>query len=217
MDFALARQNMIESQIRTNQVTDPRLLRALSSTPRELFLPVERRSVAYVDEDIRISENRFLLEPMVLARLLQTAELRDSDVALDIGCATGYSTAILAQVVGTVVGVESDAAMAKQAGETLGRLAIDAAIVVHGALTEGYPKHAPYDIILIGGAVAEVPRAILDQLAEDGRLVTIRRREREPGEGVVMLKKHGAVSGRGVFNASCPYLPGFAPQAGFVF
>lgn len=216
-DFAAARHNMVEGQIRTNKVTDPALIDALSSLPREQFVPAERRSVAYMDEDLRIGGDRHLLEPMILARLLQEAEPTKTDVALDIGCATGYATAVLARLTATAIGLESDPALARQAGETLSRLAVDNGIVVEGPLADGYPKHGPYDVILIDGAVGDVPRAILDQLAEGGRLVTIRRRGPAMGEAVLYLKRHGAVAARPLFDAAAAYLPGFAPRAGFVF
>lgn len=216
-DFAAARLNMVEGQIRTNKVTDPALIDALSSLPREQFVPAERRSVAYMDEDLRIAGDRYLLEPMILARLLQEAEPTKTDVALDIGCATGYATAVLARLTATAIGLESDPALARQAGEALSRLAVDNGIVVEGPLAEGYAKHGPYDVILINGAVGDVPRPILDQLAEGGRLVTIRRRGPAMGEAVLYLKRHGAVAARPLFDAAAAYLPGFAPRQGFVF
>ena len=216
-DFAVARHNMVESQIRTNRVTDPALLDALAALPRELFVPAERRGTAYIDEDLRLSGERFMMEPMVLARLLQAAEPTKTDVALDVGCATGYATAVLARVTATALGLESDPALARQAAETLGRLAIDNAIVVEGKLADGYPKHGPYDIILVNGAVAEFPPALLDQLAEGGRLVGVRRPGQGPGAAMLMLKRHGAVAGRALFEAATPYLPGLAPRPRFVF
>ncbi len=216
-DFAAARHNMVEGQIRTNKVTNPQLLAALGEIPREQFLPVERRAAAYVDEDVRIAADRYLIEPMVLSRLLEVAQVGKTDVALDIGCGPGYSTAVLARLAGTVVGLESDPALARQASDLMTRLASDAAIIVEGPLRQGYPKHAPYDVIVIGGAVAEIPPAIFDQMAEGGRLVTVRRPPGGVGEGVLMLKRHGAVSSRGVFDAATPYLIGFAPAPRFVF
>jgi protein-L-isoaspartate(D-aspartate) O-methyltransferase len=216
-DFAVARHNMVESQIRTNRVTDPALLDALAELPREQFVPAERRSIAYIDEDVRLAGDRFMMEPMVLARLLQAAEPTKSDVALDVGCTTGYATAVLARLAATAIGLECDRALARQAGDTLARLGIDNAIVVEGKLGEGYPKHGPYDIILLNGAVAEVPVALLDQLAEGGRLVGVRRPGAGPGAAMLMLKRHGAVAGRTLFEAATPFLPDLAPQPRFVF
>jgi protein-L-isoaspartate(D-aspartate) O-methyltransferase len=216
-DFALARHNMIEGQIRTNKVTDPALVDALAALPREQFVPAERRSAAYVDEDLRLAGGRHMMEPMVLARLLQAAEPTRTDVALDVGCATGYATAVLARLTATAIGLESDAALARSATETLARLAIDNAIVVEGRLGDGFPKHGPYDVILIGGAVEEFPQALIEQLAEGGRLVGVRRPGAGPGAATLLLKRRGAVAGRTLFEAATPYLVGFAPKPRFVF
>jgi protein-L-isoaspartate(D-aspartate) O-methyltransferase len=216
-DFAAARHNMIEGQIRTNKVTDPALLDALAALPREQFVPAERRSAAYIDDDIRIGADRYMMEPMVLARLLQTAEPTRTDVALDVGCGTGYATAVLARLTATTIGLESDASLARAAGETLARLAIDNAIVVEGKLADGFPKHGPYDVILVNGAVTEFPPALLDRLAEGGRLVGVRRPGNGPGAAMLMLKRHGAVAGRTLFEAATPYLAGFQPKPRFVF
>lgn len=216
-DFAVARHNMIEGQIRTNKVTDGALIEAMQSLPREQFLPVERRSVAYIDEDIRLAGNRFVMEPMVMARLLQMAEPTKTDVALDVGCTTGYATAVLARLTATAVGLDSDAALARQATDILARLQIDNAIVVQGALADGYAKHAPYDVIFVNGAVAEFSPALIDQLAEGGRLVGIRRPTAGPGVATLVLKRHGFAAARPLFEAATPYLPEFAPKPRFVF
>jgi len=216
-DFALARHNMIEGQIRTNKVTDPALIDALATLPREQFVPVERRSVAYIDEDLRLKGSRYMIEPMVLARLLQAAEPTRTDVALDVGCATGYATAALARLTATAIGLESDPALARQATETLSRLAVDNAIVVEGKLADGYAKHGPYDVILVNGAVAEFPPSLLAQLAEGGRLVGIRRAGPGLGAATLMLKRHGATAARTLFEAATSFLPEFAPKPQFVF
>ena len=216
-DFAVARHNMIEGQIRTNKVTDGALIEAMQSLPREQFVPVERRSVAYIDEDIRLAGNRFIMEPMVMARLLQAAEPTKTDVALDVGCATGYATAVLARVTATAVGLESDPALVRQATDVLARLQADNAIVVQGRLAEGYAKHGPYDVIFVNGTVAEFPPALIAQLAEGGRLVGIRRPGSGPGIATLVLKRHGTAAARALFEAATPYLPEFAPKPRFVF
>jgi protein-L-isoaspartate(D-aspartate) O-methyltransferase len=216
-NFALARHNMVEGQIRTNRVSDPALLDALATVPREQFVPAERRSIAYIDEDLRLARDRFMMEPMVLARLLQAAEPGRGEVALDVGCTTGYATALLARLTATVVGIESDAALARQAQDLLTRLAVDNAIVAEGRLADGYARHAPYDVILVNGAVEEFPPALFEQLAEGGRLVGVRRGPAGPGAAMLMLKRHGAVAGRVLFEAATPYLPGLAPKPRFVF
>lgn len=216
-DFAAMRRNMVENQIRTNRVTDPRVIEAMETVPRELFVPKAMRAIAYIDEDIQVAPGRYLLEPMVMARLLQAAEIGADDVVLDIGCATGYGPALLARLAASVVGLESDAALADKASALLAELGVDNAAVVTGPLEEGYPKQAPYDVILIEGAVDEVPRAIADQLAEGGRLATVVRTSAPMGRATVFLRLHGAISRRPVFDAAVPLLPGFRKEPEFVF
>ena len=145
VDFAAARLNMVESQLRTNKVTDLRLLAAFETVPRELFVPEPLRGIAYIDEDVALGGGRFVMEPRVLARLLQAAQPGPEDVALDLGCGSGYATAILSRLVATVVALEDDAALAAAANRTLEKLEIDNAVVVEGRLTEGRAGPGPRD------------------------------------------------------------------------
>ena len=217
VDYNAARHNMVESQLRTNKVTDHRLLDAFEELPREAFVPADLRGVAYVDEDIALAPERYLMEPMVLARLLQAAAVDPGDMVLEIGCGTGYAAALLARMAATVVALESDAALVQAANDTLSRLEIDNVVVVTGDLAEGYPKQAPYNVILISGAVTAVPDRICDQLADGGRLITVLRDGPGLGRAVLMHKSAGHVSRRYLFDAATPYLPGFVHDAGFVF
>ena len=217
VDFAAARSNMVESQLRTNKVTDLRLLDAFESVPRELFVPEPLRGIAYVDEDVALGGGRFVMEPRVLARLLQAAQPGPEDVALDLGCGSGYATAILSRLVATVVALEDDAALAAAVNRTLGELEIDNAVVVEGRLTEGYPRQAPYNVILIGGAVAEIPATIADQLAEGGRLVAVVSAGPGLGRATLMRRDGGVISSRVLYDAALPVLPGFEAAPGFVF
>jgi len=217
VDYAAARLNMVESQLRTNKVTDLRLLDAFESLPRELFVPEPLRGIAYIDEDVALGGDRFVMEPRVLARLLQAAQPGPDDVALDIGCGSGYATAILSRLVATVVALEDDAALAGAANRTLDELEIDNAIVVEGRLNEGYPRQAPYNVILLDGAVSEVPPAIADQLAEGGRLVTVVSAGAGLGRATLMRRDGGTVSSRVLYDAAVPVLPGFEAVPGFVF
>ncbi len=217
VDFAAARLNMVESQLRTNKVTDLRLLGAFKTVPRELFVPEPLRGIAYIDEDVALGGGRFVMEPRVLARLLQAAQPEPEDVALDLGCGSGYATAILSRLVATVVALEDDAALVAAANRTLDKLEIDNAVVVEGRLTEGYPKQAPYNVILLGGAVAEVPAAIADQLAEGGRLVTVVSAGPGLGRATLMRRDGGVISSRVLYDAALPVLPGFEAEPGFAF
>lgn len=215
MDYAVARHNMIEGQIKPNRVTDPAVVAALSEVPREAFAPKAMRAVAYVDEALPVGRGRYLMEPMVLARLLQAAEIQPTDVALVIGAGPGYSAAVLARLVNTVVAVENDAELAGQAVAILAGLGIDNVVLTEGALDRGYPAQAPYDVILFGGAVAEVSSGVLNQLAEGGRLLAVVGSRPEFGKAVLFLRQDGRVSSRVLFDAGTPLLPGFAPKTGF--
>ena len=216
MDYAAARLNMVECQIRTNRVIDQALLDAFASLPRERFVPPPYRGRAYVDEDVPLGGGRCLMEPMVLGRLLQVAAIEPGDVVLDVGCATGYSAAVMARLASSVVALESDKALAAQATQTLAELGVHNVSVVEGRLTEGCPIQAPYNVILIDGAVELVPPAILDQLAEGGRLVTVLG-QGAPRRATLMERIGGTVSGRPLFEAAVAPLPGFSRDPGFVF
>jgi protein-L-isoaspartate(D-aspartate) O-methyltransferase len=217
VDYAAARLNMVESQLRTNRVWDTRVLDAFERVPRERYVPQRARGFAYIDEDLALGHGRYLMEPMVMARLIQAAEIGTGDVALDLGCGTGYAAAILAQIAGTVVALEEVPEFAKAAAAALESEQITNAVVVEADLAEGYPRQAPYDIIVLGGAVAEIPRAIEEQLAEGGRMVGVVRDAQGVGRATLRRKVEGVVSGRTLFDANTPLLPGFEPKARFVF
>jgi protein-L-isoaspartate(D-aspartate) O-methyltransferase len=216
-DEALRRLNMVESQLRTNKVTDPRVIGVMGQLSRAGFLPARLARIAYVDEDIPLGGGRFLMEPMVFARLAQAANIREGDVALEIGTGCGYGTAVLAKLASTVVSVEDRPDAAAQAGAALARAGVDNAVVVTGPLEAGYPSQAPYDVIMIAGAIAESPETILGQLAEGGRMVAVLRAGEGPGRATLWRRRGGIVGARALFDAYTPHLPGFAPATGFAF
>ncbi|MEM9733472.1 MAG: protein-L-isoaspartate O-methyltransferase [Pseudomonadota bacterium] len=217
IDFEQARVNMVESQIRVNDVTDHDIIRAFSKVPRERFVPSDKRALAYMDEDIAISDDgRFLMEVRSLSKMLQLAEVDAEDIVLDIGCGTGYSTAILARLCTSVVALESDEALAQQASETLMDLGVDNAVVVQGPLEKGHAKEGPYDVILIGGAVENMPLALGDQLKEGGRLVVVEGTG-NAGRARIFLKRGKTFSGRDAFNSAVQLLPGFEKKPEFIF
>ncbi len=217
MEFSVARHNMVESQVRPNKVTDAALLAALETVPREAFVPEALKGIAYVDGVIEVAPGRSLLEPMVFARLVQEAHIQPNEVVLDVGCATGYSAAVLARLASTVVALESDKALASRAAELLAEQGADNVAVVEGALPDGDKAHGPYDVILVEGAVAEKPDALLSQLAEGGRLLAITKRPGGLGAASITLKVGKAFSTRHLFEAPARVLPGFARLPGFVF
>jgi protein-L-isoaspartate(D-aspartate) O-methyltransferase len=217
-DFALARRNMVDGQLRPNRVTNAQLLAVVAALPRERFLPDAMKSVAYSDEDVPLGNGRFLMEPMVLGRLLQTLQARPEDKALVVASGRGYGAALLAGLTKSVVAVESDAGLAGSAEQTVKALGLANISQVIGQAEAGAPQFGPYDVILIEGAVQQIPPAILEQLAEGGRLVTVLAGA--PGAlGVAQLvvKEGGVTSGRPLFDAGTPVLPGFAPPARFTF
>jgi protein-L-isoaspartate(D-aspartate) O-methyltransferase len=207
---------MVDNQLRTNRVTDPALTEALLDIPRERFVPVSLRSVAYVDEDISLGSGRFVIEPMIAARLLQNASVRPSDRVLVIGCNTGYLCAVLSRLAGTVIGLESDEALAATAAAVLRELGAANVSIVRGKLRDGRPAQAPFDIIVIEGAVVKIPDGIVDQLAEGGRLVTIVN-SGGVGRATVAIRQSGVLSQRVLFDAATPNLPGFGLAPHFAF
>ncbi len=217
MDYQIARHNMVENQVRTNKVTDPLVIAAMEEVPRELFLPEGKRGIAYVDEDIAVGGGRFAMEPMVIARLMQCAEIAETDVALVIGAGFGYGSALISRVAETVVSVESDKEMAAAAEKTFQNANYDNVIVVEGDLGAGYAKQAPYNVIVFDGAVAEVPAGILDQVAEGGRLLAVVREAGKVGIARLYERENGVIGHRDLFDANIPYLPGFEPADSFVF
>ena len=217
MDFAAARRTMVDCQILPNSVTDRRVIDAMSDLPREMFVPSAKQSVAYSDESLALGDDRYLMEPMVSARLLETLELKPTDVALSIGSGSGYCVALLGRIVDTVVAVESDTDLAQQAGEHLSGLGIDNVAIVEGPLNKGAAKQAPYDVIFFDGAVSEVPTAISEQLAEEGRLVAMIEKPGGICRAHLMTRYHGVISGRDIFEASTPALPGFERETAFTF
>jgi protein-L-isoaspartate(D-aspartate) O-methyltransferase len=219
-DFAHARRMMVEGQVRTSDVTDPRLLAAMLEVPREVFVPSKKAGLAYLDLDLPVQGSeaaaRSLLKPMVLAKLIHAAAAGENDRVLDVACATGYSTAVLAHLAAHVVALEEDAVLARAAEDTLRALGIVNAAVRTGPLTAGAPADAPYDLIVVNGSVEIMPETLFAQLTDGGRLVCVLRRG---GVGRAMLYRSvgGDISGRPIFDAAAPLLPGFARPPAFVF
>lgn len=217
-DFTLARRNMVDGQLRPNRVTNSQLLAAIGALPREKFLPEGLRSVAYSDEDVPLGNGRFLMEPMVLARLIQSLQPRETDRALVVASGRGYGAALLARLVKTVVAVESDAALAAAAESMVKELGLGNVEQKVGSPEAGAAASGPYDVILIEGAVRQVPPAILEQLVDGGRMATIVAGPPGAlGSAHLFVKDGGVASGRPLFDAGTPALPGFAPPPRFTF
>ncbi|GLK83568.1 protein-L-isoaspartate O-methyltransferase family protein [Ancylobacter defluvii] len=219
IDFAEMRRAMVDAQVRANDVTDLKIVAAMMETPRERFVPAGLRNFAYIDDDLLVKEGapaRYLMEPMVLAKLLQAAEIGDGDLVLDVGASSGYSTAVLAKLAGQVVALEEDAELADRGAGVLTDLGLLNAAYVKGALTAGWPGEAPYDAILLNGSVDEAPQTLLSQLKPGGRLVAVVGRGRA-GRATVFTNTAGGIGSRVVFDAAVPTLPGFEAAPSFVF
>jgi protein-L-isoaspartate(D-aspartate) O-methyltransferase len=214
-DFAAARRMMVDGQVRTADVTDLRLIAAMGALPRERFAAEGKADLSYLDLDLPAGDgDRRLLKPMVLAKLIQLADVAGTDRVLDVGCASGYSSALLAQLVGSVVALEEAPALARKAEQALTGVA-NAQVVV-GPLTAGWPALQPFDVIVMQGGTEIVPEALLRQLKEGGRLVCALGAG--PVRKAMLYRKHdGEVSGRPMFDAVAPPLPGFQRAAAFVF
>ncbi|PUB12151.1 protein-L-isoaspartate O-methyltransferase family protein [Yoonia sediminilitoris] len=213
-DYAARRTMMVDTQVRPSDVTKFPIIDAMLSVPRESFVPGALREAAYIGENLDLGDGRTLLDPRTFAKMLEALDIQPGHVALDLGCGLGYSTAVLARLCAFVVGVEDDATRADEAQSLLSELGIDNAAVIAGTLNEGSAKSGPYDIILINGAVEDVPQGLLDQLRDGGRIACIFA---EGTLGVVRVghKIDDMVNWRYAFNASAPMLQEFAKKPVF--
>lgn len=214
MDFTTQRTKMVDSQIRTTDVTSHSVLSAFYDVPREKFVPERLQALAYVDSELELAPGRYLMPASPLAKLVQAAELQKTDSVLEIGAATGYATAILSRLAGSVVALESEPSLLEALRANVAGLSN--VTVAEGDLKAGHAANGPYDFIFINGSVDEVPEALFAQLKEGGRLITV------IGEGLaagarIFVREHGIQSERFLFNAYVKHLPGFERTPEFVF
>jgi protein-L-isoaspartate(D-aspartate) O-methyltransferase len=218
--FVTARQKMVDGQVRTNDVTDRRILDAMLTVPREAFVPASRQALAYLDLDLDVAEGgsakRFLIKPALTAKLLQAAEIGEADRVLVVGCATGYLAALAAKLAAQVTATESDSALAAKARDTLATLGFPDVTCKAAACADGDPVAAPYDVIILNGATEVTPNALLEQLKEGGRLVGVSA-ETTPPRAMIVTRSHGEFGHRALFDAAAPVLPGLERTPAFVF
>ena len=218
-DAAVARRNMVEGQLRPSGVTHPGVLQAMAELPREAFLPPALRGIAYTDDDLPLPGGRSLMEPVILARLIQAAQPVAEDRALVVGAGVGYGAAILARLTARVSALEESPELAANTASVVAGLGVGNLVMVQGPNEAGWPKTAPYDLILIEGVITDLPPSIADQLAEGGRLVAVWSAAAGLGRGTarLSLKAGGKLSSRPLFDAATSHLPGFARRPAFVF
>jgi protein-L-isoaspartate(D-aspartate) O-methyltransferase len=220
-DFAAARAFMVQGQVRVNDVTDPRLTMAMLEVPRERFVPSELAALAYLDQDLQLIDGgagarRYLLKPLMLAKLIQAAEIEPGDHVLDVGCGTGYAAALLARLARDVIALEENGQLARHAVRDLVECGTANVAVVTGPLREGWAAAAPYDAIVVEGRTEIVPDSLLAQLRDGGRLVCVQGGA-AGAKGMVYRSLRGDATGWPLFEAVAPLLPGFAEPAAFVF
>lgn len=213
-DFAARRTMMVDTQVRPADVTKFPVIEAMLTIPREDFVPANRRAIAYAEEGLDIGGGRQLLEPRTLAKLVDALDIHPDELVLDLACGYGYSAAVMARMAEAVVAIEDDADRAAEAEHRLAEAGIFNVAVLHAPLTQGAPRQGPYDVIVIEGAVEEIPAAILDQLREGGRIGALFR-EGSLGVARIGLRLAGQLSWRYAFNANAPMLTGFERQRGF--
>lgn len=218
MDFAEARRHMVDGQLRPNRVEDPRIVAALRDLPRERFAPSALAARAYADADLPLPGGRAMLKPLVLARLVQLAGVKRGERVLVVAAGTGFGAALMAAIGGIVSAVENDPALLAIARAALpAAVPADSVTLVEADPAQGHAAGAPYDVIMIEGGVAEVPRAIEEQLAEGGRLVAIGLAGGPPGRALLVRRAGGAFSVTQDFDAHAPALPAFAAAPAFAF
>lgn len=214
MNFAQARKNMVDCQIATMGIVDPVLLSVLNRIPRERFVPEDRQALAYTDEDLKLDRGRFLMEPLVLARLVQAAAIKPEDRVLAVGDSTGYAAAVLSCLAGAVVCPFLPAA------ESVWRDSGCGNIIQAGAdAVKGCPDHEPYNVVFVAGSVPALPQVLLDQMRLDGRLLTVLRAPGAPVGKAVIVTKNGNAghSSRILMDATTPFVPEFVTRSAFVF
>ena len=218
--FATARQKMVDGQVRTSDVTDARILDAMLALPREAFVPADKRALAYLDLDLDVAApgatKRFLVKAVLTAKLLQAAELKDTDNVLVVGAATGYAAALAARLVAKVTATESDPALCAKAGEVAASLGAGNVSFSVADAAAGAPAGSPYDVILLNGATEVMPDTLCGQLREGGRLLGVFAIER-PSRAMIVTRSHGDFGHRTLFDAAAPVLPGLERVPAFVF
>ena len=218
--FSTARQKMVDGQVRPSDVTDSRIIDAMLAVPREAFVPQSQRALAYLDLDLDVSEGgpakRFLIKPLVLSKMLQAADIKDTDNVLVAGCATGYTAALVAKLAGRVTATESDPALAAKAKDVMAQLGLGNVTFRAAAAAEGDPANAPYDVIVLDGATEITPDRLYRQLRDGGRLVGVFAMT-QPQRAVIVTRSHGDFGNRALFDAAVPVLPGLERPPAFVF
>lgn len=217
MDLDSARKTMVDTQLRPSGVTDDRLINVMRRVPREEFVPEDMKTVAYSDTEVQLQAGqRAMPSPAVFAKLVQLADIKATDVVLDVGCGTGYSTAVIAELASAVVAIENDSSLVETANTVLADLDVGNAAIVEADLADGMPSEAPFDVIILEGTVDSVSPKLLDQLKDGGTLVAMVF-DRGVPTAEVHLRTGNSVSMRKDFNMAFPALESMRAEPEFTF
>ena len=220
IDYSKARDYMIKGQILPGGVSDHAIIRSFSDLPREMFVPEKLQQIAYTDKNVSLGQGRYLISPLMYARLLQEAVPRIDDVVLDVGSASGYGSAILSSLVTMIIALENNKRQMDKASRMWSKLELcNIMLIESSGITKGYAQQAPYSLIIINASIPSVPECLLDQLAPEGRLVCFVRDENAYfGHGALYYKaKNGCISSKRLFDAAIPYLEEFYQESSFNF
>ena len=218
MDFKIARKNMVENQIRANKVTSLNVINAFLDVPREKFVPDALQEISYVDEDIQLSRNRFMMKPMILARLFQSLNLKGNENILHVGSNSGYGSAILSRMCSSVISLESDKKLFETSIHTFSNMGFDNVVPLHGSMENGVEKEAPFDIIFIEGSIETEPKCLFSQLNENGKLIAIIRPANiKIGKAKLFFKISNEIGLENLFDAQVSKLSIFKSKTKFSF
>ena len=218
MDFKIARKNMVENQIRANKVTSLNVINAFLDVPRERFVPDALQEISYVDEDIQLSRNRFMMKPMILARLFQSLNLKGNENILHVGSNSGYGSAILSRMCSSVISLESDKKLFETSIHTFSNMGFDNVVPLHGSMENGVEKEAPFDIIFIEGSIETEPKSLFGQLNENGKLIAIIRPANiKIGKAKLFFKIGNEIGQENLFDAQVSKLSIFKSKTKFSF
>ena len=218
MDFKIARKNMVENQIRANKVTSLNVINAFLDVPREKFVPDALQEISYVDEDIQLSRNRFMMKPMILARLFQSLNLKGNENVLHVGSNSGYGSAILSRICSSVISLESDKKLFEISIHTFSNMGFDNVVPLHGSMENGVEKEAPFDIIFIEGSIEREPKSLFSQLNENGKLIAIIRPANiKIGKAKLFFKISNEIGLENLFDAQVSKLSIFKSKTKFSF
>ena len=218
MNYKLARKNMVENQIRANKVTDIKIIDAFSNVQREIFVPESHKEISYNDEDVILSRNRFMMKPMILARLFQSLSLKGDENILHIGSNSGYASAILSQLCHAVISIESDKKLYEKSINIFSEIGFDNVVPLHGPMEVGVPKESPFDVIFIEGALEEKPKALFEQLNNNGKLVVVLKPSNiNIGKANLFFKLNNEIGNEILFDAQVSKLSIFKSKPKFNF